>query len=135
MEYFIVTIMPWMSPSGDTVPPGMAVNKIMADADFAPGPGLELQIIASQPWYSPKQSVVVPISVALWQAKAALFAVGKLDAASTMVSAIGGNVALAWEYGNTIDRNSPTMQSLATHLGLSVDDLDNLFIAASKISI
>lgn len=86
-------------------------------------------------WETPPPPAAVPQTVALWQAKAALAGVGKLAMATDIVTGIGGTIALAWEYGNTIDRSSPALQAMADRLGLSSDDLDNLFIAASKISI
>jgi hypothetical protein len=109
---------------------GFAVNHINADADFNPGEGLHLEAVRNQPWRA--AALFVPTEVALWQAKAALASIGKLDAANAMVAQIGGNVALAWEWGNIIERSSPAVERLGAALGL---DLDALFIAADKLSL
>ena len=132
MNYLVVTTSAWTASNGDIVPSGTAINSIEADAGFDPGVGLELQEPASQPWYKPTPMISeVPETVALWQAKAALAAVGKLDAATQIVTALGGNVALAWEYGNTIDRDSPTVLAMSAQLGLAPEDLDKLFVMAA----
>ena len=39
-----------------------------------------------------------------------------------------------YEYGNVIVRTHPLVQSLGNQLGLSSDDIDNLFISASQLS-
>ena len=109
---------------------GITVGPCSADEAMTAFNGM-----APDSWTPPPQPVMVPASVALWQAKAALSAVGKLDTASALVTAIGGNVALAWEYGNTIDRSSPAMAAMGARMGLSFDDLDKLFIAAAGIAI
>ena len=64
MEYLVITTAPWTAPNGDIVPVGVAINSISADSSFDPGPGLALQIAAGQPWYSPRQSIVVPTTIA-----------------------------------------------------------------------
>lgn len=135
MKYFVVTTAQWTAPNGDIVPSGYAINQIMADPDFVAGVGLELQIPGNQHWYKPPVSVAVPQAVELWQAKAALSAVGKLEAANQVVIALGGSIALAWQYKPTIDRSSPTVAALAERLGITSDDLDHLFIAADAINL
>jgi len=40
-----------------------------------------------------------------------------------------------WEYGNFAHRNSKTVASLAVKLGLSEDDLDELFKEAANLAV
>lgn len=80
--------------------------------------------------------VAVPQSVDMWQARAALRAAGKLDAANAVIAAAGNpTLSDAWEYGNTITRGSPAIASLGAALGLTDADIDGLFVAASNIRV
>lgn len=76
-----------------------------------------------------------PRSVKMWQAKAALDAAGKIDAANAAVAAHGGAVAFAWEYAPDISRDSPAIAAVGAAIGLDEAAIDSLFIAASQISI
>lgn len=40
---------------------------------------------------------------------------------------------IEWEYSNTLQRNNPLVLALAPALGLTSQQLDNLFIAAAKL--
>lgn len=77
----------------------------------------------------------VPSPVALWQARAALAVAGRLDDATAAVNAAGGAVKEAWEYGNFIHRDSPTIEQLGAALGMTSDDIDNLFRAAAALEV
>jgi len=79
---------------------------------------------------------VVPASVKMWQAKAALAAAGKLDAASGFVAASGSvPLQLAWEYATDISRTSAAVGVIGALLEMSAADLDALFIAADAITV
>lgn len=80
---------------------------------------------------------VIPTVVTMRQARLALFEIGQLQnveaAISGMVEPDKTLASIEWEYAATVDRNSQLVQSLAPALGLSEQDLDNLFtLAASK---
>ena len=82
--------------------------------------------------------IPIPQSVTMRQARLALLAVGKLSQVDTAISSIPDNTqraaaAIEWEYAQTVDRNSPFVQTLALALGLSELDLDNLFTAAAAL--
>jgi len=72
--------------------------------------------------------------VSRFQARAALFAAGKLVAAEQAVAAIGGVAAIAWADAIEFRRNSPTIIALAGSIGLTETDLDDLFTAAAQIT-
>ncbi len=79
---------------------------------------------------------VVPASVAMWQAKAALQAAGLLDAANAAVGAQNNPVLNAfWSSATTMDRASPTLASLATALNLTSAQVDQLFVTAGAIAL
>jgi hypothetical protein len=56
----------------------------------------------------------------------------EVDAA---LRATGGTAWMAWEYANTISRNSQLVQQLATQFGLSDRQLDEMFIRAAQITV
>ena len=79
---------------------------------------------------------LVPPSVLMWQAKAALHQAGLLTQADAAITA-AGNPALAafWSNAPSIDRSSPTLASLAAALGLADAQVDALFIAAGSFAL
>lgn len=79
---------------------------------------------------------LVPLSVALWRARAILRTDGLIDAADAAVAA-SGNAALieAWQYGNEIARASPGLASLAAALGLTGSQVDDMFVRADALVV
>lgn len=75
----------------------------------------------------------VPDVISPFQARAALLAAGMLDDVELAIEGSGPEVRIAWEYATEWRRDSPTIAALADALGLSAEDVDNLFIAASEI--
>ena len=67
------------------------------------------------------------------QAKLQLHRVGLLDEVEAMVAS-DVEVKLFWEYALEIKRDHPTLSAMATALGLSDAQLDEMFIEASKLS-
>lgn len=74
-------------------------------------------------------------SVTNYQARAALLAAGLFDQVDAAVKAQGvdSQAFQAWEYANNIYRSSALINGLATALGLSAGQVDDLFAAAAKI--
>lgn len=78
----------------------------------------------------------VPPSVKMWQAKAALAAVGKLDPADAVIAGANNQaLSIAWKYATDVSRDSQGMNAVATALGMSSADVDALFIAADAIQV
>ena len=71
-------------------------------------------------------------SITPLQAKLQLFELGLLDEVDTLVST-DRKVQLYWEYALTIERNNEILLSMATQLGLTNEQLDDMFIQASKL--
>ena len=85
--------------------------------------------------YDPKAETV-PASVKMWQAKAAMALVGKLDAANAAIAASKSvPLQLAWEYATDISRTSVSVSAIGKVLGMSDADIDALFISADKIAV
>jgi len=87
------------------------------------------------------QPPVVPLTVAMWQAKAALQATTLpghspnllTEASQAIAAANNATLTAFWAGSATIDRASPTLATLAAALGLSKTQVDALFIQASSI--
>jgi hypothetical protein len=71
--------------------------------------------------------------VSAFQAKAALYNIGKLELAQQVVEQAGGLVKLAWDEAVEFRRLSPSILQLAPALSLTDTDLDDLFRDAEVI--
>lgn len=72
--------------------------------------------------------------VSRFQAKAALLGAGLLPQVQAMIDAADPATRLAWNEVIEFRRDSPLLNTLATALGLDSAALDQLFVAASKIT-
>jgi hypothetical protein len=90
--------------------------------------------IVVSPYIAPP--LLIPSSVSLWQAKAALENSKLLDAVNSIVTASNNDVlTLYWATGATISRNSTSLAQIASALNLSSIQIDQLFIDADKITL
>ena len=76
--------------------------------------------------------IEVPQTITPLQSKLQLRELGLLDEVDTLV-ATDRKVQLYWEYALTIERNNEILLSMATQLGLTSEQLDDMFIQASKL--
>lgn len=71
------------------------------------------------------------------QIRLALLDAGLLDSVSIafddLSEPLRSKAQIEWEYANEIEKNSPLIQKLYPKLGLTEDELDDLFVAAAKI--
>jgi len=71
------------------------------------------------------------------QIRLALLDAGLLDSVQTafddLKEPLKTKAQIEWEYATEIDKNSPLIQKLYPKLGLSEEQLDDLFVAASEI--
>ena len=74
-----------------------------------------------------KVKVITPL-----QAKMQLDKIGLLDDVEVMVAS-NRQTQLYWEYALEIRRDHPTLQAVASALGLNDEQLDEMFMEASKI--
>lgn len=86
---------------------------------------------------TPQEVIVVPESVEMAQARLALIDAGLLASVNTALTAmtgIDGEKARAeWEFRPNVRRDSQLVIGIAGSLGLTDQQIDNLFIAASKL--
>lgn len=78
-------------------------------------------------------SLVVPQSVTMRQARLALLAVGLLPAVTAAIAAAGDAAQIEWEYANEVLRASGLVPAMATALGMTETQIDELFIAAAAL--
>ena len=76
---------------------------------------------------------IVPQAVTRRQALLALLAAGKLDQIELLIQSAPRAVQIAWEAAGTFERDNPLIATLAPQLGLTDQDVDNLFIEAAKL--
>ena len=79
----------------------------------------------------------VPAMVTMRQARLALLQNGMLtqvnDAVANMPGAQGDTARIEWEFSSTVERNWPLVQALGAAIGLTEQQLDDLFTAAAGI--
>lgn len=87
-----------------------------------------------EPYVAPPPPI--PSTVTRFQALATLSAAGHLPAIRTYINTLDQDniTRLAWENAADWERTSPTLAALATMLGLTDADVDDLFVAAAQVS-
>jgi len=75
----------------------------------------------------------VPQVVSRRQALRALHDAGLLEAVQAAVSNADEITQIEWQTAGEFARNWPTLQTLASALGMTEQQLDGLFLAASKL--
>jgi len=77
----------------------------------------------------------VPKTVTRFQARAAMHLAGVLESVQTLMQSpeTPALARLAWADALEFERDSPTVQAMGEMLGWSSSEIDDLFIAASKI--
>ncbi len=86
---------------------------------------------------APEVVAPVPAEVTMRQARLALLAAGKLAAVEAAIDAMAEPrktaARIEWEYSNALQRDNALVAALGPALGLSTNDVDNLFRAAAAI--
>lgn len=78
-------------------------------------------------------ALAVPSSITSVQARRAISAAGLRSAAEAAVGSAGGAVQKLWYEAETVDRYDATVIGMATAIGLSSDQLDDLFRTAARL--
>jgi hypothetical protein len=76
---------------------------------------------------------IVPTPVALYQAHQAVINAGLQSEVDAAVAAASAQVQNLWYASESIDRYDPNLIALGTQLGLTSDQLDDLFRAAAVL--
>lgn len=67
------------------------------------------------------------------QARLALASAGVYEAVQTAVAAVSDQARIEWEYATMVERNNPIISEMQEALGMSDEDLDNLFDLARTL--
>ena len=88
-------------------------------------------------WTTPVPPTIIPQEITMRQARLALLDIGLLANVQTAINTLPEpdktKAQIEWEYSNALQRDNPFVTTLGTALGLSSDDIDNLFITASGL--
>jgi hypothetical protein len=78
----------------------------------------------------------IPAVVTMRQARLALFDFGLLNKVSAAIASLPSPhkeiAQIEWEYSQAVERDRPWVAQLAASIGLNEEQLDNLFLVASK---
>lgn len=82
---------------------------------------------------SPPSEPKIPNRVTPRQARLALHAAGLLDQVEAAIAAGDKSTQLTWEYAVEFRRDDQLINSLGKQMGLTDEQIDNLFIEASNL--
>ena len=79
----------------------------------------------------------IPQEIALWQFRAAVDLAGLKPSVESAISALPDQQKIVatqkWEYGNTVRRNHQMITTLSAALGLTPEQVDNIFKTAASL--
>lgn len=79
---------------------------------------------------------IVPKHISMRQARLALLSVGMLGEVETAIAGMASpereQAQIEWQYASEVFRDNPLIIGIATQLGMNSDQIDQLFIDASK---
>lgn len=85
----------------------------------------------------PSMPVVVPKVVTMRQARLALLASGKLSQVDAVIDSLSephkSAARIEWDYSSEVQRDKPFVVQIGAALGLTSEQLDQLFVEASKL--
>lgn len=81
----------------------------------------------------PDPQSLIPQSVSMRQARLALHAAGLLAGINAAITQIGGAAQIEWEYATEVRRDNPLIEMVRQANSMTVEQIDQLFIAASQI--
>lgn len=124
---------------------GVILNTIVVDSldvlpdlvDAAIGGQIGDSIINGIRIPKPPALPAVPQSITMRQARLGLLGAGYLATVESAVAAMTGSAGqetqIWWEYSSDVVRNAPLVSQLGAAVGLTIDQIDQLFITASTL--
>ena len=93
------------------------------------------EAIAMERYYAFKKPQIIP-NAPMWAVRTILQKQGLFLQAEALIKASNDDALKnIWEYGNFADRKSDAMNSLAAALGLTKDQVDQMFIDANNLTV
>ena len=81
----------------------------------------------------PDPQSLIPQTVSMRQARLALHAAGMLAGINAAITQIGGAAQIEWEYATEVRRDNQLIEMVRQANSMTVEQIDQLFIAASQI--
>lgn len=103
------------------------------DAELKPGTMLEADAIAQGFGYLQKIEPIEIPAITARQLRLWLFSQNILSTVEQMITDIGGAAKIEWEYATEYNRTHPMVIQLGTALGMTSEQLDQVFITAATI--
>lgn len=115
-------------PNPINLPNGDIVCAPTIDTDYS---GYQLVV-----WEMDQPPTPVPSQVPMWAVRTVLQNDNLFDQAQALVTASTDNALKnVWEYGNFADRNSKSIASISISLGLTSEQVDQMFIDAGNLTV
>lgn len=121
---------------------GVVKNIVEATADFGTGkswvPIPTGEVVKKGDQYVNDEFLSAPVSeevpqiVTMRQGRLALHEAGLLASVDSIIASQTEDIKITWEYSSELERDNPMIESMKGLLGLTDQELDALFIAASK---
>lgn len=84
-----------------------------------------------EPYVAPPP--VAPVSISMRQARLALLQAGLLDTVNEAMATMPQAAQIEWEYASEVARSNALIGAMATSLGMTEQQLDDLFLTASTL--
>lgn len=88
-------------------------------------------------WEVVEKEIEIPFSITMRQFRLVLLNNGLLNTINNILNNMSGNdgeyVRIEWEYANEVNRNSPWVSSISQSIGISEQEIDQIFLVGSKL--
>ena len=75
----------------------------------------------------------IPLSITMRQARLILLKYNLLELVNNAISTMNETARITWEYSFLVERNSHLFSGITTTLGFTEEQVNNMFIEASKL--
>ena len=119
--------------------PGQSLHQIEPEfAHLLPAGSVPISDEEAQAIIDAKQpEIVIPQVVTMRQARLALLSAGKLSQVDAVIDSLPephkSAARIEWDYSSEVQRDRPFVQQIGAALGYTSEQLDHLFLEASKL--
>jgi hypothetical protein len=118
------------------LPPGLSADQAAAAMSLDADSWWEItdEEAAELSKFTSEQGASIPQSLSPRQARLALLAAGLLDQVEAIIASMPGPdgqaARITWDYATEVRRDDPLLGQMADALGLTEEQIDNLFLSA-----